>query len=114
MPVNVDWFEARSFRDSGQSVKRPLHCGVTPFCLSNKVYMVDMVNMADIPEAKLDRLYSVRISQHEEAIIDRFTRSQRVLLAEAVRKQLKRILVICPICGETVGHCKPTCPSQSE
>jgi hypothetical protein len=61
---------------------------------------------------KLDRLYSVRISQCEEKVIDSFNRMQRIFLAEALRKQLRRILTRCPICHEMVGHCKATCPAQ--
>jgi len=63
---------------------------------------------------KLDRLYNLRISEDEEKSMNRMNRRQRYFLAEALRKQMRRLLVFCPVCGEVVGHCKTTCETKEE
>jgi hypothetical protein len=63
---------------------------------------------------KLDRLYNLRISETEEKLLNRMTSRQRYFLAGALRKQLVRLLVFCPVCGEVVGQCKATCPTKKD
>ena len=63
---------------------------------------------------KLDRLYNLRISETEQKLLARMTRRQRYFLAGALRKQLLRLLVFCPVCGEIVGRCKMSCPTKNE